>query len=194
MGIPADVLFLQPDLPTDKNNYQQKNKRKKSEGGSFNKRHLLINGNNRITGEGEMWNYFLSIAMAKSVAIQKLPTETIQVGENSIVVEVADESHERQLGLMHRKELAENQGMIFIYPNERILSFWMKNTHLPLSIAYVDKTGTIIHIAELIPLDLSSVSSIYPAQYALEVNRGWFQKNNIVVGSTIKGLPLESEN
>ena len=137
--------------------------------------------------------YFLSFAFAKAEPIQLLPTASIQVGEQSIVVEIADESHERQRGLMYRKNLPVNHGMIFVYPDERVLSFWMKNTHIPLSIAYADGAGKIVHIADLKPLDLSSVSSVYPAQYALEVNQGWFKNNSIEVGETIKGLPPTSE-
>ena len=83
-------------------------------------------------------------------------------------------------------KLPENEGMLFIYRREEILSFWMKNTTIPLSIAFIDKKGIITEIRDMKPLGMDSIRSAKPAQYALEVNRGWFTKNGIKVGSKVE--------
>jgi uncharacterized membrane protein (UPF0127 family) len=113
----------------------------------------------------------------------------IKIKQEVITVEIADEAHERAKGLMFRKKMPEDEGMLFVYKIEENRSFWMRNTYIPLSIAYLDKTGVIIHIADMNPLDESSVSSVHPAQYALEMNQGWFEKHQIMVGMRVDKLP-----
>ena len=103
-------------------------------------------------------------------------------------VEFAVTDKQRRFGLMHRQNLPRGQGMLFIFPEEDIQSFWMKNTHIPLSIAYIDADCTIVHIADMVPLSTKGVSSVYPAQFALEVNQGWFSSKSIQVGETIGGI------
>ena len=88
-------------------------------------------------------------------------------------------------GLMNIDKLGENEGMLFCYPAEKDLSFWMKSTYIPLSIAFIDKNKKITQIEELKPLDETSVTSKQPSMWALEVNSGWFQKNNIKIGDKI---------
>ena len=132
---------------------------------------------------------FLSVALAETLAVPQLPKIDMYVGQTKVSIEVADEPHERSLGLMHRESLGKNDGMLFVYAEERLLSFWMKNTQIPLSIAYIDKTGQIVHIARMTPFDLTSISSVHPAQYALEMNQGWFERNQVSVGMTLEGLP-----
>ena len=127
---------------------------------------------------------WISLALAES-----LDTVTIVVNQKPITVEIADEPHERARGLMFREEIPKNGGMLFVYKEESIRSFWMKNTYIPLSIAYVDKSGKIIHIANMNPRDETSVPSIYPAKYALEMNQGWFEKHQVTVGMKIERLP-----
>ena len=83
-------------------------------------------------------------------------------------------------------KLGENEGMLFLYLREEILSFWMKNTTLKLSIAFINKHGEITEIRDMEPLGMDSVRSAKKAQYALEVNQGWFEKNNIKVGDKVK--------
>ena len=112
----------------------------------------------------------------------------IYVDDIPVDVELADCDPTRQLGLMYRHHLPENAGMLFSWPDESIRSFWMKNTTLPLSIAYISGDGRVLNIEDLNPLDLTSVPSVAPAAHALEMNRGWFQKNGISAGSQIKGL------
>ena len=135
---------------------------------------------------------FWSIALAETLLGAPLPKMNLQVGQTQVSIEAADEPHERSLGLMHREHLGQNDGMLFVYTEERILSFWMKNTKIPLSIAYIDKEGQIIHIAKMTPMNETSISSIYTAQYALEMNQGWFEKNQVSVGMTLEGLPVLS--
>ena len=83
-------------------------------------------------------------------------------------------------------KLPENEGMLFVYRREEVLSFWMKNTSIPLSIAFIDKKGVITEIRDMEPMGMDSVRAAKPAQYALEVNRGWFTKNGIKVGAKVK--------
>lgn len=104
----------------------------------------------------------------------------------SLHVEIADTYDSRQTGLMYRKNLDENSGMLFVFDNESRLNFWMKSTYIPLSIAYIDKRGFIKEILSMKPLDISrTYPSSVPAMYALEVNEGWFKKNNISAGCRI---------
>lgn len=101
-------------------------------------------------------------------------------------IETAETDMERSIGLMYRKKLPYNQGMLFVFSKPQKLSFWMKNTYLPLSIAYISENCLINEIYDMKPLD---TSVIYPskmnAKYALEVNRGWFEANKIKAGSRI---------
>jgi uncharacterized membrane protein (UPF0127 family) len=90
---------------------------------------------------------------------------------------------------MNRPTLAPDAGMLFVYPDERPRSFWMKDTSLPLSIAYLDAQGRIVRIADLTPFDTSPVPSGRPAMYALEVNKGWFTRHGVDVGTAVKGVP-----
>ena len=101
-------------------------------------------------------------------------------------VEIADTNRERTLGLMFRRTLKQNSGMLFQFPYKKIMNFWMKDTYIPLSIAYISQNGIINEIYYMKPLDVSATyPSRKPAKYALEVNRGWFKKNNITPGSRI---------
>ncbi|HKH57965.1 MAG TPA: DUF192 domain-containing protein [Rubrobacter sp.] len=102
-------------------------------------------------------------------------------------VEVADDLAEQAKGLMDRTTLGENRGMLFVYPGERELSFWMKNTLIPLSIAFIDSERRIIDIQDMKPLDDEPPHyvSAEPAQYALEVNQGFFEKGGVKVGDRV---------
>jgi len=110
----------------------------------------------------------------------------IRVGGIEIMVEVADEDEERTRGLMHRESLPENQGMLFVYTDERTLSFWMRNTLIPLDIAYIDREGRIVDIQQMEPQDPTTHPSAAPAMYALEMNKGWFERNGVEVGARIE--------
>ncbi len=106
--------------------------------------------------------------------------------EKKIRVEVARTEGEKAKGLMFREKLGKNEGMLFVFEREETLSFWMKNTRIPLSIAFIAKDGKIVDIQDMEPFDLRFHASSRPAQYALEVNQGWFKKNRIEVGEEVK--------
>src|SRR5262249_47933676 len=110
-------------------------------------------------------------------AASDLPTASIHVGNQRMTVEVAATPASRARGLMFRSELAEDGGMLFVSPDERVLEFWMRNTDIPLSIAFADASGHIVRIADMEPGSEALVSSGAPARYALEVNRGWYAKH-----------------
>ena len=86
---------------------------------------------------------------------------------------------------MERKKIPDGTGMLFIFESDQILSFWMKNTPHPLSIAYIDSKGVIKNIYDMTPFSLSSITSTVSVRYALEVPQGWFKKNNIQEGDSI---------
>ena len=116
---------------------------------------------------------------------------TIKVKDKTLKVKLAITPAQQRQGLMNvygqgPTKLPENEGMLFIYRREEILSFWMKNTTLPLSIAFIDKKGNITEIRDMEPMGMDSVRSAKPAMYALEVNQGWFTKNNIKIGDKVK--------
>jgi uncharacterized protein len=116
---------------------------------------------------------------------QSLPTVQMRLGSRVMTLEWADEPHEQEIGLMHRHSMPEDHGMIFVFPAEQVRSFWMKNTHIPLDIVYVDGQGRIVSIKTMKPLDLSSVSSDKPAKYAIELNAGMAQKLGLKPGDVI---------
>ena len=105
-------------------------------------------------------------------------------GEVEVRVEIADSPDEQATGLMNRTALGENRGMLFVFPDEAERSFWMRNTLIPLSIAYMDSQGRIVDIQDMKPLDDEEPHyvSAEPARYALEVNRGFFDERGVEVG------------
>jgi uncharacterized protein len=111
-----------------------------------------------------------------------LATAVLRSGNATILVELARSAAEQETGLMHRKELADGHGMLFIYPDDRRLSFWMKNTLVPLSIAYMGSDGAIKEIHDMEPLSLAPVESSRYARFALEAPRGWFGRVGLRVG------------
>lgn len=103
--------------------------------------------------------------------------------KSAVTVEIADTQPEREKGLMFRYSVPPDNGMLFVFEHEQNLSFWMKNTFIPLDIAYISSKGIINEIYRMEPLDYSVVyPSKKPAKYALEVNAGWFKKNGIKTG------------
>jgi uncharacterized protein len=103
-------------------------------------------------------------------------------GADTVVAEVARTDAERARGLMEREELPEGRGMIFVFPDVAIRSFWMQNTYIPLDIAFMDSEGVIVDIQAMEPLDETFTSSAAPAMFALEVPQGWFGARDIGVG------------
>lgn len=120
----------------------------------------------------------------------KLPVTEITITRANgstipVSAEIAKTTEERNHGYMERKVIPDGTGMIFVFEKDQILSFWMKNTPHPLSIAYIDSKGKIRDIFDMTPFSLSSVVSTTSVRYALEVPQGWFDKNNIEVGDYI---------
>jgi len=119
-----------------------------------------------------------------------LPCTELHISGKRISVEIADEEHERAAGLMFRKSLAADSGMLFVMDRIAPVGFWMKNTDVPLTIAYIDGAGVIKELHDLHPRDEKAVPSRFPnIAFALEMPQGWFTKNNIWPGEHIEGLP-----
>jgi len=117
--------------------------------------------------------------------IQNNDTITLTINDKKLSVELAKTISQQMKGLMNKKSLPENSGMLFTYPIELNLSFWMKNTYIPLSIAFISEQGIIKEIYDMKPLDETPIRSINKVKYALEVNQGWFKKNNIEINDKI---------
>ncbi|MBI2264479.1 MAG: DUF192 domain-containing protein [Armatimonadetes bacterium] len=114
--------------------------------------------------------------------------ETLVIGKLTLTVEIASTPESRAKGLMHRKSLPKNHGMLFVFSEEHFPSFWMKNTCIPLSIAFVTKEGRIAAIRDLTPNDEHPVSPDVSVLYALEVNQGVFMQYGIAEGAQVMGL------
>jgi len=114
----------------------------------------------------------------------------IIVADNPLLVEIADSRAERISGLQFRDNLPQEEGMLFVYDRNLVLTFWMKNTSIPLDLAYLDENGQIKDIFELDPFDETIIASKEPVRYALEVNRGWFKKHGVSIGDNIDALPV----
>lgn len=110
----------------------------------------------------------------------------------NLYIELADTPIKRECGLMNRKHLPNNHGMLFKFHNPSFASFWMKDTYIPLDIAFLDDKGKILQIESMTPLSTRAIYSNYSCKYALEVNHGWFDKNGIKVGSRIDGEGISS--
>ncbi|MBI4726341.1 DUF192 domain-containing protein [candidate division TA06 bacterium] len=111
----------------------------------------------------------------------------LTIGRAVLWVEVAEDEASRSKGLMHRRQLPEDEGMLFVFEYPQPLSFWMKNTYLPLDIAFVARDGSILNILKMKPLDEGPrYASQGPALYAIEANAGWFQKNGIKAGDKVR--------
>ena len=127
---------------------------------------------------------------AASCKSKKLPVTDITItradGTTAIVkAEVAEKEEDRNHGFMERKNIPDGTGMLFVFDRDQILSFWMKNTPHPLSIAYIDSRGKIRNIYNMTPFSLTPIKSTSSVRYALEVPQGWFEKENINVGDIV---------
>jgi uncharacterized membrane protein (UPF0127 family) len=110
----------------------------------------------------------------------------ITIKGTKLKAEVAKTEEDKAKGLMFREKLGKDEGMLFVYDKEARLSFWIKNTRIPLSIAFLDKNGRIVDLQDMVPFSLETHISALPAQYALEMNQGWFQQHGISIGDTAK--------
>ncbi len=112
--------------------------------------------------------------------------ERVTVGGVPISVEIADTRELREVGLMNRDELPDDYGMLFVYPDERIRSFWMRNTRIPLDIAFIDGNGSIVNIEKMQPQTDENTISAGPVMYALEMNLDWFSSNDVEPGDRLE--------
>jgi uncharacterized protein len=127
--------------------------------------------------------FFLWIPIAHSQSSLKIP---LYIHRKEIWVEVAKTPEERSRGLMGRKHLGKDEGMLFIFETEDYHGFWMKNTLIPLSIAFLDRDGQIVWITDMKPLTLDSHVPPKPIRYAFEMNKGWFSSNGIKAGDVVR--------
>ena len=124
-------------------------------------------------------------------APQRLASISLSAGMHNIRAEVAQTDIERAIGLMHRREMPPHEGMLFVFEQPAVQCFWMKDTPLPLSIAFLADDGTVVNIADMKPQSLDSHCSAKPVRYALEMNQGWFAKRGVKPGFKLAGAPFK---
>ncbi len=134
---------------------------------------------------------FLAWALASAlpgIARSELPLLELSAGVHRIVAEVANTGASRAEGLMYRRQLAANHGMLFVFPEANRRCMWMRNTYIALSVAFIDDRGTVINVAEMQPQTETNHCAARPARYALEMNAGWFVRRGIGPGARLEGL------
>jgi uncharacterized membrane protein (UPF0127 family) len=125
------------------------------------------------------------------LAVAQTSTVGLNVGGQRIEAEVANDDDSRSFGLMYRRSLPDGRGMVFVYPAvAQRLCMWMKNTLIPLSVAFLDEEGRILNIEDMAPQTEDNHCARGPARYALEMNRGWFARHGIKAGDRIEGVKL----
>lgn len=131
----------------------------------------------------------VSAVPAYAQQLPKFPVVSLNAGMHVIKAEVAARDAERQQGLMFREKMGPNEGMVFLFDAPASVCMWMKNTPIPLSVAFIDQHGKIVNIEDMQPQTMDSHCAKKPVLYALEMNLGWFKQKNIKPGSVIEGLP-----
>ena len=134
------------------------------------------------------FSILLAACLLAAPARAQLASVELSAGMHLIRAEVADSMATRMQGLMHRKSLAQNAGMVFVFEEAAAHCMWMKNTLMPLSVAFLDDAGAIINIADMQPHSEQSRCASRPARYALEMNKGWFAQRGIKPGVKLRGL------
>jgi uncharacterized membrane protein (UPF0127 family) len=129
-----------------------------------------------------------TLAIAAGADAAGLPTRTLTIGGHPLTVEVAATPETRATGLMNRFSLQTDHGMLFVFEAPQPLAFWMKDTYVPLSIAFVDARGRILNIEDMRPRDESTHWSKGVALYAIEMRQGWFAAKGIGAGDVVEGL------
>lgn len=124
---------------------------------------------------------------APQMQLQRIP---LSIGIHQIDTQLAVTSEQREIGLMFRKEMPQNEGMLFVFENPTRLCFWMKNTLLPLTAAFIADDGTIVNLENMKPQTTESHCSAKPVRFVLEMNQGWFAKKGVKPGSKISGRPF----
>ena len=132
----------------------------------------------------------IAFQVAPALAQQKFKVIPLTAGMHVIQAEVAANDKDRQQGLMFREKMGPNEGMVFVFDSPATVCMWMKNTLLPLSVAFIDDSGRIVNIEDMQPQTTTSHCAKKPIRYALEMNQGWFKEKNIKPGGLIGGLPV----
>lgn len=133
---------------------------------------------------------FLAVSFSASAQQPAhFPVISLNAGIHVIHAEVAAREAERQQGLMFREKMGPNEGMVFLFEGPASVCMWMKNTLIPLSVAFLDENGKIVNIEDMQPQTTDSHCAKKPIRYALEMNQGWFRQKNLKPGSVIEGLP-----
>ncbi len=132
------------------------------------------------------------LAAAQSGPQPKLPTVPLTAGMHVIQAEVAERPEQQMTGMMFRREMGTNEGMLFVNDEPGVRCFWMRNTLLPLTIAFIADDGTIVNLADMAPRTEDSHCSQRPVRFALEMNQGWFDKRGIKAGFRLRGKPFGS--
>ncbi len=130
------------------------------------------------------------LATAQDMPQTELPRTKLSVGMYQIDAQVAASPEQREIGLMFRKNMPQHEGMLFIFESPSRLCFWMKNTPLPLTAAFVADDGSIVNLEDMKPLSTESHCSTKPVRYVLEMNQGWFAKKGIKPGVKLSGRPF----
>ena len=145
-------------------------------------------------------SFYVMVLLATSSAVwsqdapqMNLERITLTSGLHRMDVQVAATPEQRQIGLMFRKDMPQHEGMIFVFEQPSQQCFWMKNTLLPLSAAFVDDDGTIVNVEDMKPQTLDSHCSAKPVRYVLEMNKGWFAKKGIQPGFKLQGSLFKTQ-
>jgi uncharacterized membrane protein (UPF0127 family) len=133
-----------------------------------------------------------NLAQAQNLPQMDLPRIQLSAGMHLIDTQLATTDQQRATGLMFRKEMPQTEGMLFVFEQASQQCFWMKNTLLPLSAAFVADDGTIVNLVEMKPQTTDSHCSTQPVRFVLEMNQGWFQKKGIKAGFKLGGAPFKS--
>ena len=130
----------------------------------------------------------IALSLLATTALAQMPQIELTASFHRIEAEVAADQASRMQGLMHRKNMAPNQGMLFVFPRADRYCMWMRNTFLPLSVAFLDDQGKILNIEDMKPQTEDNHCASQPARFALEMNRGWFADKGIKAGQRLGGL------
>ncbi|MBS0610930.1 MAG: DUF192 domain-containing protein [Proteobacteria bacterium] len=131
-------------------------------------------------------------AWAQESPQQDLPRVELTAGMHRIDAQVAASPQERQIGLMFRRDMPQHEGMLFVFEQPATQCFWMKNTRLPLTAAFVADDGSIVNLADMKPMTEDSHCSARPVRFVLEMNQGWFAKKGLKAGSRLVGAPFKA--
>ncbi len=130
----------------------------------------------------------LLLALCVTAAAAQFPVVELSAGMHRIEAEFANDMNTRMRGLMHRREMSPQRGMLFAFPEDARHCMWMRNTLIPLSVAFLDEAGRILNVEDMVPQTEDSHCAAGPARFALEMNRGWFAQRGLGPGAKIRGV------